>query len=115
MLRIGNILILTGTSQSADFILKSETECEEEEEIEDEELEICQGETVRSLRNMPVKFKPQLTEMVKPPHQVKLPKEPEEKPVNEGLPPQEKLEPVPKNADPPFNLLQILQENRNLR
>ncbi|XP_034274042.1 tubulin polyglutamylase TTLL5 isoform X4 [Pantherophis guttatus] len=95
----------------------SETECEEEEEIEDEELEICQGETVGSLRNMPVKFKPQLTEMVKPPHQVKLPKEPEEKAANEGPPPpppQEKLEPVPKNADPPFNLLQILQENRNL-
>uniref|UniRef100_A0A8C7E5X5 Tubulin--tyrosine ligase-like protein 5 n=1 Tax=Naja naja TaxID=35670 RepID=A0A8C7E5X5_NAJNA len=112
--RIGNILILTGTSQSADFILKSETECEEEEEIEDEELEICQGETVGSLRNTPMKFKPQLTEMVKPPHQVKLPKEPEEKAVNEGPPPQEKLEPVPKNADPPFNLLQILQENRNL-
>ncbi|KAM3853236.1 tubulin polyglutamylase TTLL5 [Vipera latastei] len=113
-LRPGRLSRLSGASQSADFILKSETEWEEEEEIEDEELEICQGETVRSLRNMPVKFKPQLTEMVKPPHQVKLPKEPEEKPVNEGLPPQEKLEPVPKNADPPFNLLQILQENRNL-
>ncbi|XP_034274038.1 tubulin polyglutamylase TTLL5 isoform X3 [Pantherophis guttatus] len=116
-LRPGRLARLSGTSQSADFILKSETECEEEEEIEDEELEICQGETVGSLRNMPVKFKPQLTEMVKPPHQVKLPKEPEEKAANEGPPPpppQEKLEPVPKNADPPFNLLQILQENRNL-
>uniref|UniRef100_A0A8C6Y946 Tubulin--tyrosine ligase-like protein 5 n=1 Tax=Naja naja TaxID=35670 RepID=A0A8C6Y946_NAJNA len=113
-LRPGRLSRLSGTSQSADFILKSETECEEEEEIEDEELEICQGETVGSLRNTPMKFKPQLTEMVKPPHQVKLPKEPEEKAVNEGPPPQEKLEPVPKNADPPFNLLQILQENRNL-
>ncbi|XP_026567785.1 tubulin polyglutamylase TTLL5 isoform X2 [Pseudonaja textilis] len=117
-LRPGRLSRLSGTSQSADFILKSETECEEEEEIEDEELEICQGETVGSLRNTPVKFKPQLTEMVKPPHQVKVPKEPEEKAVNEGPrpppPPQEKLEPVPKNADPPFNLLQILQENRNL-
>ncbi|XP_025025016.1 tubulin polyglutamylase TTLL5 isoform X2 [Python bivittatus] len=113
-LRPGRLSRLSGTSQSADFILKSETECEEEEEIEDEELEICQSETADSLRNMQVKFKPQLTEIVKPPHQGKLPKDPEEKPINEGVPLQDKVEPVPKNADLPFNLLQILRENRNL-
>ncbi|KAM6462062.1 tubulin polyglutamylase TTLL5 isoform 4-T6 [Liasis olivaceus] len=113
-LRPGRLSRLSGTSQSADFILKSETECEEEEEIEDEELEMCQSETADSLRNMQVKFKPQLTEIVKPPHQGKLPKDPEEKPINEGLPLQDKVEPVPKNADLPFNLLQILRENRNL-
>ncbi|XP_063146200.1 tubulin polyglutamylase TTLL5 isoform X3 [Candoia aspera] len=113
-LRPGRFSRFSGTSQSADLILKSETECEEEEEIEDEELVICRSEPAGSLRNMQLKFKPQLAELVKPPHQGKLPKDPEEKPILEELPLQDKVEPVPKNADLPFNLLQILRENRNL-
>uniref|UniRef100_A0A8D2LMI9 Tubulin--tyrosine ligase-like protein 5 n=1 Tax=Varanus komodoensis TaxID=61221 RepID=A0A8D2LMI9_VARKO len=102
---------LSGTSQSTDFVLKSEMEDEEEEETaeEDDELEIPQGETAGCLRNMQVKFKPQLSEQVETAHQGKLLKE-----KHAGLPVQDKMEPTLKDADPPFNLLQILQKNKNL-
>ncbi|XP_061467771.1 tubulin polyglutamylase TTLL5-like [Rhineura floridana] len=107
---------LSVSSQSTDFVLKSEMECEEEEEIveEDEELEISQDETAGSLRDMQVKFKPKLSEQVEPAQKGKLPKESEQKPVHEGLLLQAKIEPMPKDAELPFNLLQILQANRNL-
>uniref|UniRef100_A0A8D2LN62 Tubulin--tyrosine ligase-like protein 5 n=1 Tax=Varanus komodoensis TaxID=61221 RepID=A0A8D2LN62_VARKO len=97
--------------RSTDFVLKSEMEDEEEEETaeEDDELEIPQGETAGCLRNMQVKFKPQLSEQVETAHQGKLLKE-----KHAGLPVQDKMEPTLKDADPPFNLLQILQKNKNL-
>ncbi|XP_053234897.1 tubulin polyglutamylase TTLL5 isoform X2 [Podarcis raffonei] len=107
---------LSGTSQSTDFVLKSEMECEEEEEIveEDEELEIPREETAGSLRNMQVKFKPELPEQVEHPKKEKLSKESEQKPVREALLLQAKTEPMPKDTELPFNLLQVLQENSNL-
>ncbi|XP_042329050.1 tubulin polyglutamylase TTLL5 isoform X7 [Sceloporus undulatus] len=108
---------LSGTSQSTDFVLKSEMESEEEEETaeEDEELEIPQGETADCLRNMKVKSKPQLSEQLEPAHQEKLRKNQlEEKPRHEGLPLQSKLQPVPMVVELPFNLLQVLHQNKNL-
>ncbi|XP_032998385.1 tubulin polyglutamylase TTLL5 isoform X7 [Lacerta agilis] len=107
---------LSGTSQSTDFVLKSDMECEEEEEIveEVEELEIPQEETAGSLRNMQVKLKPELPEKVEHPKKEKLSKESEQKPVREALLLQAKTEPMPKDTELPFNLLQILQENSNL-
>uniref|UniRef100_A0A670IFC1 Tubulin--tyrosine ligase-like protein 5 n=1 Tax=Podarcis muralis TaxID=64176 RepID=A0A670IFC1_PODMU len=101
---------------STDFVLKSEMECEEEEEIveEDEELEIPREETAGSLRNMQVKFKPELPEQVEHPKKEKLSKESEQKPVREALLLQAKTEPMPKDTELPFNLLQVLQENSNL-
>uniref|UniRef100_A0A8D0DN23 Tubulin--tyrosine ligase-like protein 5 n=1 Tax=Salvator merianae TaxID=96440 RepID=A0A8D0DN23_SALMN len=107
---------LSGTSQSADFVLKSEIECEEEEETveEDEELQTLQSETTESVKNVRVKLKPQLSEQMKPVHQGKLTKESEEKPTCEGLQLQPKMEPMPKDAELKFNLLQILQEDKNL-
>uniref|UniRef100_A0A670IHB1 Tubulin--tyrosine ligase-like protein 5 n=1 Tax=Podarcis muralis TaxID=64176 RepID=A0A670IHB1_PODMU len=94
----------------------SEMECEEEEEIveEDEELEIPREETAGSLRNMQVKFKPELPEQVEHPKKEKLSKESEQKPVREALLLQAKTEPMPKDTELPFNLLQVLQENSNL-
>ncbi|KAH0620481.1 hypothetical protein JD844_020996, partial [Phrynosoma platyrhinos] len=109
---------LSGTSQSTNFVLKSEMECEEEEETaeEDEEPEIPQDETADCLRNMKVKSKPQLSEQLEPAHQEKLKNNQlEEKPRREGLPLQSKLQPVPKVVELPFNLLQVLQESKNLR
>nr|XP_020649506.1 tubulin polyglutamylase TTLL5 isoform X3 [Pogona vitticeps] len=107
---------LSGMSQSTDFVLKSEVECEEEEETaeEDEELEINHGETAGSLKNMQVKLKPQVSEQVEPAQLSKLPKNPEQKRRPDGLPIQDKTGSTPKDAELPFNLLQILQENKNL-
>uniref|UniRef100_A0A6J0TR10 Tubulin--tyrosine ligase-like protein 5 n=1 Tax=Pogona vitticeps TaxID=103695 RepID=A0A6J0TR10_9SAUR len=107
---------LSGMSQSTDFVLKSEVECEEEEETaeEDEELEINHGETAGSLKNMQVKLKPQVSEQVEPAQLSKLPKNPEQKRRPDGLPIQDKTGSTPKDAELPFNLLHILQENKNL-
>ncbi|XP_020649510.3 tubulin polyglutamylase TTLL5 isoform X11 [Pogona vitticeps] len=107
---------LSGMSQSTDFVLKSEVECEEEEETaeEDEELEINHGETAGSLKNMQVKLKPQVSEQVEPAQLSKLPKNPEQKRRPDGLSIQDKTGSTPKDAELPFNLLQILQENKNL-
>lgn len=102
---------LTVTSKTADIVLKSDIESEEEEEIaeEDDELEVSQSETAGSLKNIHVNLKPQLSEKV----QGNLSKDPEHKP--EGIQPQNNMEPLAEDTEPPFNLLQILQENRNLR
>lgn len=99
------------TSKSADIVLKSDMDSEEEEDVveEDDELEVPQNETAVSVKNVKVNLKSQLSEKV----QGKLPKDPEHKP--EGIVPQNNMEPLPKEAEPPFNLLQSLQENRNLR
>ncbi|XP_077179388.1 tubulin polyglutamylase TTLL5 isoform X2 [Paroedura picta] len=101
---------LSVTSKSADIVLKSDMESEEEEELaeEDDELEMSRSETAGSLKNVKVNLKSQLSEK----GQGKLPKDPEHKP--EEITPQNNMEPLPKDAEPPFNLLQILQENRNL-
>ncbi|XP_060118937.1 tubulin polyglutamylase TTLL5 isoform X2 [Heteronotia binoei] len=101
---------LSVTSKSADIVLKSDMESEEEEEIaeEEDELEVSRCETAGSLKNVKENLKSQLPEKV----QGKLPKDPEYK--LEGILPQNNMEPLPKDAEPPFNLLQILQENRNL-
>ncbi|KAL8169150.1 UNVERIFIED_CONTAM: hypothetical protein K2H54_038815, partial [Gekko kuhli] len=101
---------LSVTSKSADIVLKSDVESEEEEETaeDDDELEVSRSETAGSLKNVKVNLKSQLSDKV----QGKLPKDPEHKP--EGVLPQNNVEPLPKDAEPPFNLLQILQENRNL-
>uniref|UniRef100_A0A803TT20 Tubulin--tyrosine ligase-like protein 5 n=1 Tax=Anolis carolinensis TaxID=28377 RepID=A0A803TT20_ANOCA len=95
----------------------SEMECEEEEETteEDEEPEIPQNETADCLKNMKVKSKPQLSEQVEPSHQGKLTKNQlEQKPKSEELPCESKLDTVPKSVELPFNLLQVLHENKNL-
>uniref|UniRef100_A0A803TIT0 Tubulin--tyrosine ligase-like protein 5 n=1 Tax=Anolis carolinensis TaxID=28377 RepID=A0A803TIT0_ANOCA len=108
---------LSGALQSTDFALKSEMECEEEEETteEDEEPEIPQNETADCLKNMKVKSKPQLSEQVEPSHQGKLTKNQlEQKPKSEELPCESKLDTVPKSVELPFNLLQVLHENKNL-
>nr|XP_060614201.1 tubulin polyglutamylase TTLL5 isoform X5 [Anolis sagrei ordinatus] len=108
---------LSGTLQSTDFVLKSEMECEEEEETteEDEEPEIPQNETADCLKNMKVKSKPQLSEQMEPSHQGKLTKNQlEQKPKSEGLPCESKLDTLPKSVELPFNLLQVLHENKNL-
>nr|XP_056706712.1 tubulin polyglutamylase TTLL5 [Euleptes europaea] len=96
------------TSKSADIVLKSGMESEEEEEIaeDDDELEVSRSETVGSLKTVKVKL--QLSEKV----QGKLPKDPEHKP--EGTLSENSMETLPKDPEPPFNLLQTLQENRNL-
>ncbi|XP_048340915.1 tubulin polyglutamylase TTLL5 isoform X3 [Sphaerodactylus townsendi] len=96
------------TSKAADIVLKSALESEEEEEIaeDDDELEVAQSETAGSLKNVKVNLKSQLSEKM----QGKLPKE--HKPEEIQL--QHSMETLPKDAEPPFNLLQILQENRNL-
>ncbi|XP_060614210.2 tubulin polyglutamylase TTLL5 isoform X6 [Anolis sagrei] len=108
---------LSETLQSTDFVLKSEMECEEEEETteEDEEPEIPQNETADCLKNMKVKSKPQLSEQMEPSHQGKLTKNQlEQKPKSEGPPCESKLDTVPKSVELPFNLLQVLHENKNL-
>ncbi|XP_053118488.1 tubulin polyglutamylase TTLL5 isoform X5 [Hemicordylus capensis] len=107
---------LSGSSKSADFVLKSDMESEEEEEVaeEDEELEVPQSETAGSLRDMQVKCKQQLSEQVEAARQGKLLKDTEQKPVNEAPLLQDKTEPAPKDDEPPFNLLKSLQENKNL-
>ncbi|KAJ7345019.1 hypothetical protein JRQ81_000969 [Phrynocephalus forsythii] len=107
---------LSGMSQSTDFVLKSEVECEEEEETaeEDEELEITHGETAGGLKSVQVKLKPQASEPAEPAKPSKLPKNLEQKHRPEGPPPQDKTGPAPKDVELPFNLLQILQENKNL-
>ncbi|XP_054826966.1 tubulin polyglutamylase TTLL5 isoform X2 [Eublepharis macularius] len=101
---------LSVTSNSADVVLKSDMESEEEEEIveEDNELEVSQSETAGSLKNVKEDFKSQLSDKV----QGKLPKDSEHKPV--AIQPYNNMELLPKDTEPPFNLLQILQENRNL-
>ncbi|XP_066483529.1 tubulin polyglutamylase TTLL5 isoform X2 [Tiliqua scincoides] len=107
---------LSGSSKAADFVLKSEMESGEEEEIaeEDEELMESQSETAGCLRNMEVKLKPQLLEHLEAANKQKSLKEAEQKPVSEGLLLQDKMEPVHKDTEHQFNLLQILQENGNL-
>lgn len=114
---LGNILVLTGSSKCADFVLKSDMESGEEEEIieEDDELVESQNETAVCLRNMEVKLKPQLLEHMEPANQGKSLKETEQKPANEELLLEVKMEPVHKDPEPRFNLLQVLQENGNLR
>lgn len=101
---------LSVTSKTADIVLKSDIESEEEEEIaeEDDELEVSQSETAGSLKNIHVNLKSQLSEKV----QGNLSKDPEHKP--EGIQLQNNMEPLAEDTEPPFNLLQILQENRNL-
>ncbi|KAJ6661243.1 hypothetical protein lerEdw1_015380 [Lerista edwardsae] len=107
---------LSGSARCADFVLKSEMESGEEEEIieEDEELVESQNETTGCLRNMEVKLKPQLSERMEAANQGKSLKEIEQKPASEELLLEVKTEPVHKDPEPRFNLLQILQENGNL-
>lgn len=108
------MLTLAGTTRSVDFVLKSEIESEEEEDLaeEDEELEETQDEATGSLMDMHVKFKPPLLDQVEAAQQGKIS---EQKSIDERLLSQDKMDLVPKDAKPQFNLLQMLQDDRNLR
>uniref|UniRef100_A0A8D0H9Y2 Tubulin--tyrosine ligase-like protein 5 n=1 Tax=Sphenodon punctatus TaxID=8508 RepID=A0A8D0H9Y2_SPHPU len=104
----------SGTSVSAELPFKSDLMSEEEEGAEDEELQVTQDETAGSLTDMQVKCKPRPSEMVETACQKNLLKEPEQKPVGGELLLRDEVEPEPKESEPRFNLLQVLQENGNL-
>ncbi|XP_073205344.1 tubulin polyglutamylase TTLL5 isoform X7 [Lepidochelys kempii] len=100
-----------GTSKLKEMPLKSDAESEEEEEAhEDEEIEVTQDETAASLRDMQVKCKPKLSEMMEAVCRENVLKKPEQKAGGGGA--ELLLQEV--NQEPRFNLLQILQENGNL-
>uniref|UniRef100_A0A8D0HMM3 Tubulin polyglutamylase TTLL5 n=1 Tax=Sphenodon punctatus TaxID=8508 RepID=A0A8D0HMM3_SPHPU len=67
-----------------------------------------------SLTDMQVKCKPRPSELVETACQKNLLKEPEQKPVGGELLLRDEVEPEPKESEPRFNLLQVLQENGNL-
>ncbi|XP_068254897.1 tubulin polyglutamylase TTLL5 isoform X2 [Nyctibius grandis] len=98
----------SGTSEPTKLSLKSDTEGEEEEEVdagEDEELD----RTVDSLSDTQVKSKPKLSDLVTTTCKEKLPKKLDKKTGDGGEPFLRKT-----NSEAQFNLLQILQKNGNL-
>lgn len=101
-------------TQPAEMNVKTETESEEEEEValdnEDEEQEASQEESAGSLGENQAKYSPSLTVMVENSSKETSIKVPEWSNKGEQCCKIETQEPEPK-----FNLMQILQDNGNLR
>lgn len=99
----------TGTSEPTKLSLKSDTEGEEEEEMdagEDEEVD----RSVCSLSDTQVKNKPKLSDSLKTTCKQRLPKKPDKK-TGDGA----ELFLQKPDSESQFNLLQILQKHGNLR
>lgn len=101
-------------TQPAEMNVKTETESEEEEEValdsEDEEQEASQEESAGSLGENRAKHTPSLTVMVENSPKESAVKVPEWSNKGEQCCRAETQEPEPK-----FNLMQVLQDNGNLR
>lgn len=101
-------------TQPAEMNVKTETESEEEEEValdtEDEEQEAYQEESAGSLGENQAKYTPSLTVMIENSPKENAMKVPELNNKGEQCCKMETQEPEPK-----FNLMQILQDNGNLR
>uniref|UniRef100_A0A8C0FDK8 Tubulin--tyrosine ligase-like protein 5 n=1 Tax=Bubo bubo TaxID=30461 RepID=A0A8C0FDK8_BUBBB len=103
---IGDFSSTTGTSEPTKLSLKSDTEGEEEAEVdEDEELD----RTVGCLSDTQVKNKPKLSDLVKTTCKERLPKKLDKKTGDGG-----ELFLRKTDSESQFNLLQILQKHGNL-
>lgn len=104
---ISDFCSTTGTSDPTKPSLKSDTEGEEEEELDaDEDLD----RTVGSLLDTQVKSKPKFSDLVKATCRERLPKKLDKKTEDGGEPFLRKTD-----SESRFNLLQILQKRGNLR
>ncbi|KFQ60605.1 Tubulin polyglutamylase TTLL5, partial [Pelecanus crispus] len=98
----------SGTSEPTKLSLKSDTEGEEEEEVDADEVEEL-DRTVGSLLDTQVKSKPKLSDLVKTPCKERLPKKLDKKTADGTEPFLRKPD-----SESQFNLLQILQKHGNL-